>query len=76
MDLWDLVRNHLAEIISIAIILFGFLKLLSHSSPHTPKTRERQQRWKKAHEDAEREGQLAVDDIHARHGGFFEGLPS
>jgi hypothetical protein len=54
----------------------GSRKVLGHISTRTPETEERQERWQEAYRAAEREGQLAVDDIKARHGRFFEGRQS
>ena len=75
-SLWDFVMQYLVEILSFAILLFGLIKLLGHIFTHTPETEERQQHWQEAYRAADREGQLAVDDIKARHGRFFEGRPS
>jgi hypothetical protein len=55
MELWDFVMRHLAEIISIAVILFGFIKLLGHISMHLPETNEREQRWQQ---------ELSPSEIH------------
>jgi hypothetical protein len=56
MDLWDFVIQHLVEILSVAIFLFGLIKLLGHLSTHRPESGKRQQHWQGAYEAANAKG--------------------